>query len=146
MDRLGLGAHRFVPLAVVGAAFGMAHDDKATARVAQHFGADISGMGARRRRVTVLSTQDDRAGVESPVQLGEQRRRRAHDDVAPWRGAERLGGKTARKGDTVGAQTVHFPVSGNQLAPFGHLGRSISCGSAPGESPISCITDLLRMA
>ena len=84
-----LALHLGIGLPVIGAPLGMTDDDGARARIAQHFGGDVAGEGARRLGVAVLRA--DRA-LRSLARL----RRNAASRVA--------GGQMIRSASPVGRE------------------------------------------
>ena len=59
----------------------MAEDDSCGARLLQHFRRDITGMGSRRRGVTVLAGQHQPASPDGRRQRRYQRCRRGDHNV-----------------------------------------------------------------
>ena len=68
-------------LAVVHPPLRMAEDDSCGARLLQHFRRDITGMGSRRRGVTVLAGQHQPASPDGRRQRRYQRCRRGDHNV-----------------------------------------------------------------
>ena len=111
---LGFGFHIAVLLAVIGAALGMADNDKGCPGVGQHFGADVAGVRAARLCVAILPADLDRLVGIFRREPGNQRRRRTDEDVAVGRG--RAAQPLDQRFD-FGARclkAVHLPVAGDQ--------------------------------
>src|SRR5580704_14498500 len=102
------------------AALRMADDYMAAAGVLQHLGADAAGEGALGLGVAILAAEHDAAARERLADRRNQRRRRAHEQVAGVRLRRPLG-DAARQGETVGAQPVHLPVAGDKAFSLSHF-------------------------
>src|SRR4029079_3680294 len=113
MRSFGLPAHDFVGLAVIGAPFRMADDHCAAAGILEHFGRDITGVGATGTPVANLTADPDLGALDHRPYGADEGSRWADHDIAfeadvlehareqprlfqRWRGA------------------VHFPVSRHQ--------------------------------
>ena len=115
----GLGGDERVGLAVVGAALGVADDDRHGAGVGEHLGGDVAGVGARGLRVAVLAAEREGAAGEA----GEQRRGRADQDVAA-RGGVRAASSSSIAADAARPFIFQFPATSLRK---GH-GRRLSVG------------------
>ena len=120
----GLGGDLRIGLSMVGAALGMAEDDMARARIAQHGGADIAGMGAGILRVAILPADGDLA------RMGDSRR-----DQRGGRADQHVAAIVAR-GNRVklcqcGGQAVHLPVSGGEFLRGHHVLLWLEGGIGP---------------
>ncbi len=116
--RLGLGADQRVGFAVIGAAFGMAEDHMACARVAQHRGRNVACMRARGGAVAILAAKMDGRATHCLGHAGQKRGGRADQDVA---GGRRPGLCQGADLGQACAGAVHLPVSGRQFPPHPSL-------------------------
>ena len=78
---LGLGAHGLVGLAMVLPSFGMADDHGAAARVRNHLGRDVAGVGAESLGVAVLRADGDAGAAARARKARQQRKGRKHHQV-----------------------------------------------------------------
>ena len=90
-------------------------------RIGQHHGADVAGMGARLRHMAVLTADGQRGAGDGFRDGMDERGGRADQHVE----ADRTGGaepfrQILRQFQPCGAEAVHLPVSGYQLAAHGH--------------------------
>ncbi len=112
--RLRLGAHRFVGLVVMGAAFGMADDHILAARVLQHRGGDVARKSPARLGVAILRAEPDRAPGEFCRRGNEQSRGRTDQKFGRARRA--LFRPATHQNDLLerGEEAIHLPVSGHE--------------------------------
>jgi len=118
--------------AVIRAAFGMAEDDRARARIGQHGRGEVAGMRARRGGVAILCADHQRAALGKACRLRQKRRGGADQDIDVRRG---MGG--GERGDLAqaGPCAVHLPVASGQPAfhsmclsmPFDALRAVLTC-------------------
>ena len=114
--RLGLAPHERIGLAMVGAALGMAHDDKSGAGVAQHAGRDVAGVRAGDPGVAILPADRDRRVAEARARRMDQGRGRTQRQVDPARERGRKSARDRLHGVERGENAVHLPVAGDERA------------------------------
>ena len=118
------GTDLIVGFPVVGAAFGMPEDDMGRARIPQHPGRDVAGMGARNLGMAILPAGADRGLSDGFVHPGQQRCRRTDQHLD--RGIGMGGHQCAHLRQAV-ARAVHLPVSCREFLP--HLPSSLLAGA-----------------
>ena len=114
----GLGLYLRIRLSVVSAAFGMAQDHMACARVLQHGGRNIARMRARRLGVAILPADVQRFALRVIGRLGDQSGGGAQQHLA---GRGRVGGQKGAHLVQSGRRAVHLPIASGEFFHSGLL-------------------------
>mgnify|MGYP006420785167 CR=1 FL=1 len=143
---LGLRRHDPTRFAVAMATFGMADDDIATSRVGEHRRRNIAGMRTLGLNVTILPADRHRRVAEFFAYGRQQGEGRANQKFAGSSRRISDGRDAFGEAQPIGAQPVHFPVSGNKLARHGEtpsrhlLGPSTCPDGEPAYVVARCTT------
>jgi hypothetical protein len=116
---------------MIGPSLGMADDDGAGAGIGQHFGGEITGMGARGLGMAILGADRDFRALRPLRKASDQARRRADQEIGLGRHAGCSFAHRIKLG-LGGLEAVHFPVACDQRPDgVGHVDFSPLLGAHP---------------